>query len=72
MQGPWKSGDHAVNSCPRCRQLVRARMLYRSVQLAHSRLVVRDVLVNVCPNCDHMISFTPQAMEQLREAGCPK
>jgi len=72
MQGPWKSGDRAVNTCPRCHQLVRSRMALRSVQLAHSRLVVRDVLVDVCPNCDHMISFPPQSVEQLREAGCPK
>ena len=72
MQGPWKSGDRAVNLCPRCRQLVRSHMALRSVQLAHSRLVVRDVLVDVCPQCDHMISFAPQSVEQLREAGAPK
>jgi hypothetical protein len=72
MHGPWKSGDRAVNVCPRCQQLVRSRMALRSVQLAHSRLVVRDVLVDVCPNCDHMISFAPQSFEQLREAGSRK
>ena len=72
MQGPWKSGDRAVNVCPRCRQTVRSKMALRSVQLAHSRLVVHDVVVDVCPECDHMISFPRQSVEQLREAGSPK
>jgi len=72
MQGPWKSGDRAVNVCRRCRQVVRSKLALRSVQLARSRLVVRDVLVDVCPQCNHMISFAPQSLEQLREAGAPK
>ena len=36
------------------------------------RLAVRDVLVDVCPECDHMISIPPQSIPQLREAGVPK
>jgi hypothetical protein len=30
------------------------------------------VLVDVCPECDHMISIAPEAVAQLREAGCQK
>ena len=67
-----KVGDHVTNSCPRCHKLVRSRVALRSVALARTRLVVPDVLVDVCPECDHMISILPEAVEQLREAGWSK
>ena len=67
-----KIGDHISNSCPRCLKLVRSRLALRSVELARTRLVVPDVLVDVCPECGHMISIHPGAVEQLREAGCSK
>ncbi|MGH7677964.1 MAG: hypothetical protein ACRENU_05820 [Gemmatimonadaceae bacterium] len=44
-------------------------MTRRAVQLARTRLVVKDVLVDVCPDCGHMISISPESVEQLREAG---
>ena len=44
----------------------------QSVELARTRLVVPDVLVDVCPDCGHMISIAPEALPQLREAGCWK
>ncbi|HMA22976.1 MAG TPA: hypothetical protein VKP00_03250 [Gemmatimonadaceae bacterium] len=47
-------------------------MALRSVELARTRLVVPDVLVDVCPDCGHMISIAPEALPQLREAGCWK
>ena len=72
MKTLWKVGDHAASRCPRCRKLVRARFELRTVQLHHSQLAVRDVLVDVCPECDHMISIPPQSIPQLREAGVPK
>jgi hypothetical protein len=67
-----KAGDYVVNTCRRCNKTVRARLALRSVQLAHTRLTVPDVLVDVCPDCDHMISIVPESQAQLREAGCPK
>lgn len=67
-----KVGDHITNTCHRCRRVVRSRLALRSVELARTRLVVRDVLVDVCPNCEHMISFAPESVDQLREAGCQK
>ena len=67
-----KVGDHITNTCPRCHKIVRSELALRSVALARTRLVVPDVLVDVCPHCDHMISILPEAVEQLREAGWAK
>ena len=55
------------NTCRRCNRIVRSTLRRRSVQLARTRLVVKDVLVDVCPECNHMISIHPESMEQLRE-----
>lgn len=67
-----KVGEHVSNVCPRCDRLVRSKIALRSVNLTRTRLVVRDVPVDVCPECGHMISFAPHAVEQLREAGWSK
>lgn len=67
-----KVGDYMVNTCPRCNKVVRSRLALRNVELARTRLVVRDVLVDICPDCGHMISIAPEAIPQLREAGCQK
>jgi hypothetical protein len=67
-----KVGDFMVNTCRRCNKIVRSRLTLRNVELARTRLVVPDVLVDVCPECDHMISIAPEAVAQLREAGCQK
>ena len=64
-----KIGDLMTNTCPRCNRVVRSRMALRNVALARTRLVVPDVLVDVCEECDHVISFAPSSVEQLREAG---
>jgi len=65
-------GDFISNTCPRCRRAVRSQIALRSVQLTRTRLVVPDVPVDVCPDCGHMISVAPHAVEQLREAGWSK
>jgi hypothetical protein len=67
-----KVGDYVTNTCRRCNKLVRSRLTLRNVELARTRLVVPDVLVDVCPECGHMISIAPEALPQLREAGCWK
>jgi hypothetical protein len=72
LKPQWNAGDFATNTCPRCRKMVRSRFEYRTVQLFRSRLQVPDVLVDVCTECDHMISIPPQSVEQLREAGRAK
>ena len=64
-----KIGDLMTNTCPRCNRVVRSRLALRNVALARTRLVVPDVMVDVCPECDHMISIAPESVEQLREAG---
>ena len=67
-----KVGDFITNVCQRCNRIVHSRIALRSVNLARTRLVVRDVAVDVCPECGHMISIAPHAVEQLREAGWSK
>jgi hypothetical protein len=62
-------GEFVTNICRRCNKIVRAQLTRRSVELARTRLVVPDVLVDVCPDCGHMISIQPESMDQLREAG---
>jgi hypothetical protein len=64
-----KVGALMTNTCQRCNRIVRSQMELRSVRLARTRLVVKDVLVDVCPDCNHMISIQPESVEQLREAG---
>lgn len=63
------AGDRMTNTCRHCNRIVRSRLTRRSVNLARTRLVVKDVLVDVCPDCGHMISIQPESVEQLREAG---
>ena len=65
-------GDLISNTCRRCNKIVNSRLVRRSVELARTRLVVRDVLVDECPDCGHMISIAPQSYDQLREAGVAK
>ena len=64
-----KAGEYVTNTCPHCNRIVRSQLTRRSVQMARTRLVVKDVLVDVCPDCGHMISIQPESVEQLREAG---
>ena len=68
----WNVGDHGTNTCPRCKKIVRTRFELRTVQLWRTRLRVPEVLVDVCTECDHMISIPQQSVEQLREAGRAK
>ncbi len=67
-----KVGEFITNTCQRCNRIVRSKLALRSVRLTRTRLVVRDVPVDVCPDCGHMISIAPHAVEQLREAGWAK
>jgi predicted RNA-binding Zn-ribbon protein involved in translation (DUF1610 family) len=67
-----KVGEFITNTCQRCNRIVRSQLELRSVRLARTRLIVRDVPVDVCPMCGHMISVAPHAVEQLREAGWSK
>lgn len=64
-----KAGQFISDTCLHCNRIVRARLTRRAVNLARTRLVVKDVLVDECPDCGHMISIQPESYEQLREAG---
>jgi uncharacterized protein YlaI len=72
MEAPWKRGDVSFADCPRCNKRVVTRFEHRTVQLTRSRLRVRDVLVDVCSECDHMVSIPAQSVAQLREIGTGK
>lgn len=72
MKLTWTPGDYASNRCPRCKKLVRTRFELRTVRLAHSQLCIPELLVDVCTECDHMVSIPPQSLPQLREAGLAK
>jgi hypothetical protein len=67
-----KVGEFITNTCQRCNRIVRSQLALRSVRLARTRLIVRDVPVDVCPMCGHMINVAPAGVEQLREAGWSK
>lgn len=69
FQPEFKAGDLASNDCKRCKKPVRTRFEYRTVQMNRTRLRVPDVLVDVCLECDHMISMPRQSIAQLREVG---
>jgi hypothetical protein len=72
MSIQWKAGDMGANSCRRCRKIVRTRFEYRTLQPQRSRVRIPDVLVDVCTECDHMISVPRQSVAQLRELGAGK
>ena len=72
MIAPLHAGDRAANMCRRCMKVVPTRYEYRAVQMVRTRLVVPDVLVDVCSECDHMISIPRQSVAQLREVGSGK
>ena len=72
MEAPWREGDSSLADCPRCGRRVTTRYEHRTVQLSRSRLRVREVLVDVCAECDHMISIPAQSVAQLREVGVGK
>lgn len=65
-------GDVVASECRRCNKAVKSHRQRRAVNLARTRLVVQDVLVDVCPECGHMISITPESYDQVREAGAWK
>ena len=72
MYAPYKAGDSSAAMCPRCHKPVATRYEYRTIQLARTRLCVRDVLVPVCTVCDHMVAIPRQSVAQLREVGVGK
>lgn len=72
MLALFKAGDASAAMCPRCHKPVATHYEHRTIQLARTRLRVRDVLVPVCTECDHMVAIPPQSIAQLREVGIGK
>ena len=72
MKARWSVGDIVANSCPTCRDIVQSRYELRTVQMARSRLQVRNVLVDVCQRCGGVLAIPAQSIPQLREAGMAK
>jgi hypothetical protein len=69
MRGEWKAGDTSAAECGRCKKIVATRYEHRTVQMARTRVRVSAVLVDVCGECDHMISIPRQSIAQLRQVG---
>ena len=72
MLALFKAGDASAAMCPRCHKPVATRYEHRTIQLARTRLRVRDVLVPVCTECDHTVAIPPQSIAQLRAVGIGK
>ncbi|GAC1480270.1 MAG: hypothetical protein NVS1B4_25330 [Gemmatimonadaceae bacterium] len=72
MYAPWKVGDAVASDCSVCGKLVWAHFELRTVTIPGSRLRVRDVLVNCCPDCAGVVGIPRQSLAQLREAGVAK
>jgi uncharacterized protein YlaI len=68
----FKAGDASAAMCPHCHKPVATRYEHRTIQLARTRLRVRDVLVPVCTECDHTVAIPRQSFAQLREVGVGK
>jgi hypothetical protein len=72
MLNHWKEGDTAPGSCPHCKHAVTTRFERRTYYMQRTRLRVPDVLVDVCTECDFVLSVPPQSIAQLRETGIYK
>ena len=69
MKALFQAGDLSSSSCRACRKIVRTRYEVRTLQLPGTRLRVPNVLVDVCTECDGMVSIPRQSIAQLREVG---
>ena len=72
MKARWNSGDVVASYCPACGHNVQSRFEYRTVRFARTRLRVPNVLVDVCLDCDAVLSIPSESIPQLREAGMAK
>ena len=68
----FQAGDVSSSSCRACRKIVRTRYEVRTVHMPGTRLRVPNVLVDVCTECDTMVSIPRQSIPQLRETGAWK
>ena len=65
----FKAGDASAAMCPHCHKPVATRYEHRTIQLARTRLRVRDVLVPVCTECDHTVAIPRQSWAPQRAGG---
>jgi hypothetical protein len=65
----FQAGDQSSSSCRACRKIVRTRYEVRTVHLPGTRLRFPNLLVDVCTECDGMVSIPRQSIAQLREVG---
>ena len=72
MKALFQAGDVSSSSCRACRKIVRTRYEVRTVNMPGTRLRVPNVLVDVCMECDGMVSIPRQSIPQLREVGAWK
>jgi hypothetical protein len=67
VKAQFQAGDVSSSSCRACRKIVRTRYEVRTVLMPGTRLRVPNVLVDVCTECDTMVSIPRQSIPQLRE-----
>jgi hypothetical protein len=68
----FQAGDVSSSSCRACRKIVSTRYEVRTVLLPGTRLRVPNVLVDVCSECNGMVSIPRQSIPQLREGAAWK
>ena len=72
MKARWNAGDVVASYCPACGHNVQSRFEHRTIRFARTRLCVPKVLVDVCLDCDSVLSIPSESIPQLREAGMAK
>lgn len=64
----WREGDRSVGVCETCKTRVRTVFERRDFALDRPRVVVPDVLLAVCADCERVVAIPPQSSPRLNEA----
>lgn len=62
-----KVGEKSKAICPFCKQLRTTTFVERDVPLSSGNGLVRDVLVAVCDNCNHVVAIPQQSVPRIKE-----
>lgn len=67
MQAPWHEGDVAATNCTVCGKQVKARYETRDIRMSRSAITYSNILVEVCSECDSLVSLPRQSIAQMLE-----
>ncbi|MGX1113809.1 hypothetical protein ACSSVW_003238 [Pseudoalteromonas sp. MBR-15] len=62
-----KENDKSKAICVNCESVVVTTFQYRDVPLSDKSVVVNNVLVAVCDNCDGVVSIPHQEAEKIKQ-----